>query len=132
MTRLRIEAKMFKFFTRIWKLLRKKPCNLGFTVLKYKHRSRRRVLRCLPYLYFNSIKPKHRKRALDTGRLVQLLSTRYRCGRCGVRFPGRSNRTQCCQRLGTVATFLRSCVVQALSHGDGPHHSRFGAIWREQ
>ena len=25
--------------------------------------------------------------------------------------------------LATAATFLRSCVVQAISHGDGPRHS---------
>ena len=29
---------------------------------------------------------------LSTGRLDQLFSTRYRCGRYGVQFPGRSNR----------------------------------------
>ena len=52
----------------------------------------------------------------------------YRCGRFGVQFPGRANRTHCSQRLATVATFLRSCVAQALSRGVGPHHSlpRFG------
>ena len=27
---------------------------------------------------------------------------------------------QCRQRFATAATFLRSCVVQALSRGDGP------------
>ena len=31
--------------------------------------------------------------------------------------------TQCRQRLATVATFLRSCVAQALSSGDEPHNS---------
>ena len=31
--------------------------------------------------------------------------------------------TQCRQRLATVATFLRSCVAQALSRGDGPRNS---------
>ena len=30
---------------------------------------------------------------------------------------------QCRQRLATVAAFLRSCVAQALSRGDGPRHS---------
>ena len=30
---------------------------------------------------------------------------------------------QCRQRLATVATFLRSCVAQALSRGDGPRNS---------
>ena len=31
--------------------------------------------------------------------------------------------TQCRQRLATVATFLRSCVAQGLSRGDGPRNS---------
>ena len=31
--------------------------------------------------------------------------------------------TQRRQRLATAATFLRSCVAQALSRGDGPRHS---------
>ena len=31
--------------------------------------------------------------------------------------------TQCRQRLAIVATFLRSCVAQALSRGDGPRNS---------
>ena len=53
----------------------------------------------------------------------QLLSARYRCGRSEVRLPGWSNRTQCRQRLATVATFLRSCVAQALRREDGPGHS---------
>ena len=35
-----------------------------------------------------------------------------------VRFPGRSNRTHCRQRLCTAAMFLRSCVDQALSRTD--------------
>ena len=36
-------------------------------------------------------------------------------GGLGVRFLG--------QQLATAATFLRSCVAQALCRGDGPHHS---------
>ena len=40
------------------------------------------------------------------------LSTRYRCGKSAVRFLGS-------QRLATATTFLRSCVAQALSRGDG-------------
>ena len=36
----------------------------------------------------------------------------------GVRFPGRSNRTQCRQWLDFAATFLRSCAVHSLSRGD--------------
>ena len=40
-----------------------------------------------------------------------------------IRFPGRLNRTQCRQRLATAAMFLRSCVAQTLSRGDGPRHS---------
>ena len=43
-----------------------------------------------------------------------------RRGRFGVRFPGKLNQTQCRQRLATPATFLRNCVVQALSGGGGP------------
>ena len=30
---------------------------------------------------------------------------------------------QCRQQLATAATFVRSCVAQALSRGDGPHNS---------
>ena len=37
--------------------------------------------------------------------------------------PGPVKSAQCRQRLATAATFLRSCVVQALSRGDGPRHS---------
>ena len=37
--------------------------------------------------------------------------------------PGPVESTQCRQRLATVATFLRSCVAQALSRGDGPRNS---------
>ena len=37
--------------------------------------------------------------------------------------PGPVKSTQCRQRLATVATFLRSCVAQALSRGNGPRHS---------
>ena len=40
-----------------------------------------------------------------------------------VRFPSRSNRTQCRERLATVATFFQRCVVQALCCGVGPRHS---------
>ena len=37
--------------------------------------------------------------------------------------PGPVKSTQCRQRLATVATFLRSCVAQTLSRGDGPYNS---------
>ena len=37
--------------------------------------------------------------------------------------PGPVKSTQGRQRLATVATFLRSCVIQALSRGDGPRNS---------
>ena len=37
--------------------------------------------------------------------------------------PGPVKSSQCRQRLATVATFVRSCVAQALSRGDGPCHS---------
>ena len=37
--------------------------------------------------------------------------------------PGLIKSSQCRQELSTVATFVRSCVAQALSHGDGPCHS---------
>ena len=47
---------------------------------------------------------------------------RYRCGRFAVRFPGRSNQTQCRQSLANAATFFRSCVSPALCRGDGPRH----------
>ena len=37
--------------------------------------------------------------------------------------PGPVKSAQCRQRLATGATFLRSCVAQALSRGDGPRLS---------
>ena len=37
--------------------------------------------------------------------------------------PGPVKSAQCRQRLATAATFLRSCVAQALSRGDGPRNS---------
>ena len=37
--------------------------------------------------------------------------------------PGPVKSAQCRQRLVSAATFLRSCVAQELSRGDGPHHS---------
>ena len=36
--------------------------------------------------------------------------------------PGPVKSAQCCQRLATAATFLRSCAVQALSCGDRPRY----------
>ena len=44
--------------------------------------------------------------------------------RSGVRFQGRSNWTQCRQRLATAATVFRSSVTPALSRRDGPRHSK--------
>ena len=55
--------------------------------------------------------------ASSTGRLAQLLRHRYRCRRSG------SNETQCRQQLAIAATFLRSCVVQALRRGVEPCNS---------
>ena len=48
----------------------------------------------------------------------------------GVRFPGRSKRTQCRQRLATAAPSHRRCVAQALGRVGGPAIvvTRFGAI----
>ena len=37
--------------------------------------------------------------------------------------PGPVNLAQCRQRFATVASFLQSCVAQALSRGDGTRHS---------
>ena len=37
--------------------------------------------------------------------------------------PGSVKSVQCRQWLATAATFLRSCVAQALSRGDGPRNS---------
>ena len=46
--------------------------------------------------------------------------------------PGPVKLAQCRQRLATVATFLRSCVTQALSRGDGPRNSlHASALYRE-
>ena len=38
-------------------------------------------------------------------------------------FDPRAGQTRCRRRLVTSAMFLWSCVVQALSRGDGLHHS---------
>ena len=54
--------------------------------------------------------------------LLSCCRHRYRCGRSGIRFLGRSNRTQSRQRLATGETFLRSGVAQALCRGIGPLH----------
>ena len=48
--------------------------------------------------------------------------------RSGVRFPGRSNRTQYSQRLATAAMFLRSCAAQTLRRGGGSRNS----LWRNK
>ena len=54
--------------------------------------------------------------------------SRCRCGRSGVHILGRSNR----HSVATAATFLRSCVAQALSRGDRFRHSlRASAYSRE-
>ena len=37
--------------------------------------------------------------------------------------PGSAKSAQCCQQHTTAATFLRSCVAQALSREDGLRHS---------
>ena len=42
-----------------------------------------------------------------TGQLVERLRVRLWSGRSEVQNSGRSNRTQCCQRLATAATFLQ-------------------------
>ena len=36
--------------------------------------------------------------------------------------PGLVKSAQGCQQLATVVTFLRSCVAQVPSRGDGPRH----------
>ena len=45
-------------------------------------------------------------------------------GTGGLGFDSRNGQIrQCRQRLAAAATFLRSCVAQTQSHGDGPRHS---------
>ena len=64
-----------------------------------------------------------KKNAKLTGRLAQLLSARYLSVReVWASIPRPVKSTQCRQRLATATTFLRSCVAQALSHGNGPRH----------
>ena len=54
------------------------------------------------------------------GRVIEVIAF----GAVGVWFDSRLvNRTLCCQRVATAATFLRSCNAQALSRGNGPRHS---------
>ena len=45
----------------------------------------------------------------------------------GVRFSGRSNRARGRQRLATAAAFLRSCVAETLSSGNGLRHSLYAS-----
>ena len=49
-------------------------------------------------------------------------------GAGGLGIDSQSNQTQCRQRLATAPTFLRSCVTQAISHGDGPLHSLHASV----
>ena len=42
---------------------------------------------------------------------------------------GSAKSSQCRQRLAIVATFVRSCVAQALSRGDGPHRSLHASVY---
>ena len=102
------------------------PTQYGF---RKNHSTSHAVLDVVTTTYDNINDNKH----FGTGRLAQLLSARYRCGRSGVRFLGRSNRHSVANRLSTAGIFLRSCVAQALSRGDGPRHSpqpHFGVIRR--
>ena len=46
--------------------------------------------------------------------------------------PGPVKSAQCRQRLATAATFLRSCVAQALSRGDGPRHSLHASAYSSE
>ena len=66
-----------------------------------------------------------------TGRLAQLKTVLSVLELWGSSL-GQSNRTQNRQRLATVATFLRSCVGQALRRGNGLRYSlvvtRFGEL----
>ena len=57
---------------------------------------------------------------IKTIRLAHLLKTSLPVRRPGIRFPGRSNWTQCRQRLSSAATFFWSRVSQALIRRDGP------------
>ena len=55
--------------------------------------------------------------------LAQLLSAQaLGAGGLGL-ILGPVKSAQCRQRPATAVTFVRSCVVQTLSHGDGPRHS---------
>ena len=63
------------------------------------------------------------------------LTCRYRCGRSRVRFPGRSNRTQCRLRLAALLRFCGAVLPRAKSRRWAPPLvTRFGAIpwvqWR--
>ena len=66
----------------------------------------------------------HLKMVLRLFRLTQFLSISIKVhGRSGVLFPGRSNQTQCRQRLANAARFPRCCVALALNRGDILRHS---------
>ena len=64
---------------------------------------------------------------ISKARLNNMLRVYFR-RKSEVRFPGPLNRTQCHHRLATAAMFLRSCVAQALSRGDGPRHSLHASV----
>ena len=57
--------------------------------------------------YSTGINLKIAKNCVESNQPVRfMLKHCYRCGRLGVRFPGRPNWTQCRQRLATAATLL--------------------------
>ena len=59
--------------------------------------------------------------SISTCQLVERQRLRLWSGSCKVQISGRSNRTQCCQRLATAATFQKElCCPQAQWRGDGP------------
>ena len=55
--------------------------------------------------------------------LAQLLSARFRCGRSGVRFPGRSNRHSVANDSPPLRRFFGAVFAEALSRGDGHRNS---------
>ena len=67
----------------------------------------------------------------EISRLTKWLNIAIGAGGLGFN-SGQVKAAQCHQRLATAATFLRSCVAQALRREDGPHHSLHALAWHRE
>ena len=99
--KLSTKAKM-RVFPSISKIENKPDCSLKCRMQEYRQYFDKKNQRC-------------------SGRLAQLLSSRYRCGTSGVQFPGRSNRLSVVNGSQPLRRFFGA--AQALDCGDGLRHT---------